>query len=447
MNTFGDPGEIKRINPEVVPRQVREVMSRLEQNNFRAYLVGGVVRDIILGRGPKDYDIATSATPAQVRELFPRVIPTGERHGTVTVLNGGLGVEVTTLRREGRYSDNRRPDTVEFTQSLREDLSRRDFTMNSLAVGSDGFIYDFFGGIRDISGGIIRAVGSPGKRFREDALRMVRAVRLACQTGFSIEEKTLQSVARNCRLTARVSRERIREELNAILLSEQPHRGIGLVFACGLAEYILPELADRAQVDRENGRGDFLGHTLEVIRRTPPRLNVRLAALVHGVGRPECRTLRPGEGGPGGGGAAAELLDSLKYDRRTVRAVASLVENSGPVCGLPDRKSIKRLIARVGVGNIEDLFALLEAESGAAGLAGGAENVRGLREASASILGNREPIQVRDLAINGNDLKALGFRPGREMGAVLEGLLEEVLDSPGNNEREYLLELARRWRK
>ncbi|MCL6610551.1 MAG: CCA tRNA nucleotidyltransferase [Peptococcaceae bacterium] len=417
------------IDPDRLPRQVAEVLDRLERNGFRAYLVGGVVRDMIMGRGPKDYDIATSATPAQVRQLFPKVAPTGEKHGTVTVFNNGMGIEVTTLRREGRYSDHRRPDSVEFTRSLKEDLSRRDFTINSLAAGRDGTVYDFFGGLEDIAAGIIRAVGDPKKRFREDALRMMRAIRFSCQTGFAVEERTLESIRVNRRLMARVSAERVREELNAILVSGLPHRGVAMICDLGLMDFILPELADWVQVGREAGRGDVIGHTLDVLRYTPARLNVRLAALLHDIGGPGC--------------PAAEILERLKYDRRTIKSVAALVAycRAGIV---RERKEIKRVMGRLGPEHFNDLTGLWRAEARASGTPGGEAVVEGLKRTAEDILEKKEPLRLKDLAVNGHDLKALGIRPGREMGAILNGLLEAVLEDPGMNEKNRLLDLVRR---
>jgi len=422
----GNGGGRERIDPAGLPAGVAAVLEKLVRSGFSAYLVGGVVRDMIMGRRPRDYDIATSATPAQVNDLFARVIPTGEKHGTVTVLSGGLPVEVTTLRREGKYSDHRRPDSVEFTQSLKEDLSRRDFTINSLAAGPEGTLYDFFGGRQDLAGGVIRAVGSPGRRFREDALRMLRAIRFACQTGFYIEEKTLQSIRANRRLISRVSAERVREELNGILLGRLPDLGLKLIRDCGLLEYILPELADWAGAGLESGAGDLFGGTLEVVRRTPAKLSLRLAALLF----PAVRA----------GLAVVEILERLKYDRRTVRSVADLVEALG---GEPpgERKQIKKAIAGLGTEVFWGLLDLL-----AAGAAGVGTDTTRIRETARDILENREPLAVKDLAVNGRDLKRLGLRPGREMGDILNRLLDLVLDNPVLNEKQQLLDLARSWR-
>lgn len=451
MNTGGISYRQQRIDLQRVPDRVREVLDRLERNGFKAYLVGGVVRDIVMGRQPKDYDISTSAAPAQVRELFPKVVPTGEKHGTVTVFTCGLGVEVTTLRREGRYSDHRRPDSVEFTGSLKEDLSRRDFTINSLAAGPEGTVYDFFGGLQDIAVGVIRAVGNPKKRFREDALRMIRAVRFSCQTGFTIEARTLESIGMNRRLITRVSVERIREELNAILLSDLPHQGVELICDCGLMDCILPELADWFQVGKEAGRGGVYRDTLDLLRHTPVKLNVRLAALLHNIGSPDCPAAgEAGRGGPcrqipGGAVQAGEILERLKYDRRTIKSVVALVTNYG-MGQVRERKELKRIIGGMGLENFNDLIDLLRAGARASGRPGGEAGVERIRETAEEIINNKEPCVLKDLALNGNDLKRLGIRPGREMGSILNGLLEFVLENPSMNQKDLLLDLARRWK-
>lgn len=439
-----------KIDLDIIPSPVREVLARLEENNFRAYLVGGVVRDIIQGREPRDYDIATSAPPDKVCGLFPASVPTGLKHGTVTVIHGGLGIETTTLRRDGKYSDNRRPDSVEFTQSLREDLSRRDFTINSLAADGRGKVYDFFSGLKDMAEGIIKAVGKPGKRFREDALRMMRAVRFSCQLGFDIEYKTMESIRLNRRLIARVSTERIREELSDILLSPQPRKGLRLLFCSGLLEYILPELAEGAWVDGEDEKKAVFSQTLDMLENSPARLNVRLACLLHAVAQP----------GPNASGAVRsrnirrrtgilepteEILARLKYDRRTIRSVAALVREctSHP----SGEKDIKKLLARVGEDNLEDLFDLWRAGSGTAGRPGAEDTVNNIEKKAQAILKQNLPLKVTDLAVDGNDLKSLGISPGREMGATLNRLLEVVLDKPEMNQKSLLLDLVQGWKR
>lgn len=423
-------------------------MARLEHNNYKSYLVGGVVRDMILGREPNDYDIATSATPGQVRSLFDRVLPTGEKHGTVTILERGLSLETTTLRREAGYSDCRRPDRVEFTRSLRQDLARRDFTINALAADLEGNVYDFFGGIRDISDGIIRSVGDPEKRFREDALRMIRAVRFACQLDFNIEKRTLDCIRANRGLIEKVSMERIREELNGILLSAHPQRGIELFGQCGLLEFILPELAEP-----DGGEESFAGRAgrvMDVLPNTPARLNVRLAAIIYEIAEPDRRVgtddsgrprrLRPGEKPEG---PAEIILGRLKYDRRTVRSVSRLVKEGMSRFNHSDIKGVKRLIASVGAENLGDLFSLWRARAGSVGGPGAVEAVARLEKTAQSVINENLPVLIRDLAINGNDLKKMGVKPGREIGKILNSLLEIVLEKPEMNERSRLEEIVR----
>ncbi|MFZ5647028.1 MAG: CCA tRNA nucleotidyltransferase [Bacillota bacterium] len=439
-----------KIDLDKLPLPVMETMARLERNGFRAYLVGGVVRDFIQGRTPKDYDVATIATPEQVRGLFPRVIPTGLRHGTVTVVEGGLEIEVTTLRRDGRYSDCRRPDSVEFTFNLRDDLSRRDFTINSLAVDTGGKVYDFFGGLGDMAVGVIRAVGDPGKRFREDGLRMMRAVRFACQMKFIVEPGTLASIKVNRRLISRVSRERIREELNGIIMSEMPREGIELLVGCGLMDYILPEVADLASVEEEAGREGRYRHTLDVLSYSTAKLNVRLAALLHGIaglagsgscvaghGRLKRRRQEPGP--------VEEMLNRLKYDRRTVNRVSDLVGTADAWRFLCGEKEIKRFMGCAGAGNLADIFDLWEAQARASGKQGEIKALRTLKSSMEYILAEKKPISIKDLALNGNDLKKMGIRSGKEMGCVLDRLLDAVLERPEMNEKSRLLGLVRKW--
>jgi tRNA nucleotidyltransferase (CCA-adding enzyme) len=439
------------IKLSAIPRQVMDVMERLGRQGFSVYLVGGVVRDIIQGREPRDYDITTGATPDQVRGLFERVVPTGEKHGTVTIVSGHLGIEVTTLRRDGCYSDSRRPDTVQFTGSLREDLCRRDFTINSLAADLEGRVYDFFGGLEDISSGIIRAVGNPEKRFREDGLRMMRALRIACQTGFDIEKKTLESISLNSRRIARVSMERIREELGGILVSPAPHRGVELMSRCGLMAHIIPELDGYPGLDRGNPGDRAFGYTLAMLKNTPARLHVRLAALLYLLGAhcppaadtDECRYRRHRDASYS---TVEEILDRLKYDRKTVRSVAALVGERMAGVDAGREKSIKKFISRVEPESLEDIFSLWRAAA-VAGENGNGSAVKALEKRVEDILRDNLPLRIKDLAVNGNDLKGLGIRQGREMGRLLHRLLEVVLEKPEKNDKDVLISLARQWRK
>jgi len=408
-----------KIDMSLIPGQVREVMKTLDDKGFKAYLAGGVVRDILLGRIPRDYDIATSALPGQVGGLFNKVAPTGEKYGTVTVLQGGQSVEVTTLRREGIYSDHRRPDDIEFTAGLKEDLARRDFTINAMAADLNGRVYDFFGGIPDLQAGLVKTVGSPESRFREDALRLIRAVRFACQLNFIIEKKTLKGIVNLRYLVKLISLERIREEINRILLSEFAGRGMLLLRDTGLLDYIIPDLAVAVS----------LPDTAAVLCSLPARLNVRLAVLMGDIGPAR----------------AEKVMARLKYDRRTVRTVTSLIKNGTTRCIPGDRVFLKGIINRVGKENLEDFFNVRQALAAVTGQEEATE-LEDMKQCIMSILNNHEPLQIKDLALDGGDLKEAGVAPGPEMGDMLESLLEIVLERPEMNEKEQLLGLVRNWR-
>ena len=449
MDTDGIHVERDKINLSSVPIQVKEVIAILERNSFKAYLVGGVVRDIFMGKKPNDYDIATSATPTQVLQFFPGALPTGEKHGTVTVFNGGQGMEVTTLRREGKYRDHRRPDRVEFITDLKEDLSRRDFTINALAMGPDGTLYDYFGGLQDIRDGVIRAVGDPRKRFYEDALRMMRAIRFSCQTGFSIEPNTLECIKENSRLLARVSAERVQQEFNAILLSDLSHLGILLIYVLGLMESIIPELAEWIQLENGMGRGKLFSCIQDVLKLTPAKLTIRLAVLLCDLGKNINSVEAPGENSCNnpvyGSEITGEVLRRLKYDRKTIKSVTSLVNNCGAEW-IRERKEIKRVMGRMGTQDFVDLLALLQARSTVSGDSIGEAEVKKLRQMVVEIIANKEPYRLKDLDLNGQDLKKIGIVSGPEMGKVLNKLMDNVLENPEMNQKQRLLELLQSWK-
>ncbi|WP_242823676.1 CCA tRNA nucleotidyltransferase [Pseudoflavonifractor capillosus] len=382
-----------------IPGGVAALCARLRSAGWEAYPVGGCVRDLLLGRTPGDWDVTTSAMPEEVIALFDRTVPTGIRHGTVTVLTEDGGVEVTTFRAESGYADGRHPDAVTFGGDLTGDLTRRDFTINAMALGPDGAVIDPFGGQKDLQARLIRCVGEPGRRFREDALRMLRAVRFSAQLGFAVENATAEALRDNAELTACLSAERIRTELEKILLSQWPERGEGL-FAWGLLAAFVG--AD-AQPD------------LTTLHRVPARPLERWAAL--------CALLLD----EGSIRSAEEFLKDLRLDGRTVRACAA---------GAELVKTMPR-----GAAGWRHALAEHGADACTAAAAIGAAMMGGeyLREL-AETLAEGSCLTVRELALSGAELAAMGYR-GADIGAAQRRLLDHVLDHPEDNRPERLREL------
>ncbi len=443
----------------VVPKEVIKIMDALESAGYQAFLVGGSVRDILLCRNPKDYDIATDATPQEVGDLFPRVVPTGVKYGTVTV-HGQMDVEVTTFRRDGRYLDGRRPEAVTFSHSLRDDVLRRDFTVNALALSSAGQVKDCVFGRRDLLDlRVIRCVGDPDHRFGEDALRMMRAHRFVAQlksptTPFVIEPDTLNAIKRNAHLIVNVSWERIRDELTKILLSDNPAT-IGDLYHTGLLAYVLPELAackGLRQVSHDRGQ-DVFEHTLAVVEATPKRLWVRLAALLHDLGKRD--TLTVGQHGrhhfcghhEAGARMTREILMRLRFDSRTVDAVSTLVREHMSRFPFLREPSVKRFVNRVGIENLEDLFHVQSADIQGSEPPHDFSKLDALKEEVRKVLNSGEPLTLKDLAISGRDLMDWGMTQGKEVGSVLDYMLKQVLERPGLNTRDNLKSLFDEIRK
>lgn len=432
-----------------VPGSVIQVMNVLEAAGHQAYLVGGSVRDILLGREPSDYDVATDARPEQVKALFPRAVPTGEKYGTITVLNG-MPIEVTTFRRDGFYADGRRPQNVEFSDSLEEDVMRRDFTINALAMTENGILIDYVGGRSDLQAGIIRCVGDPDHRFREDALRMMRAVRFSSQLGFEIHSSTAAAATRNASLIANVSWERIRDELAKILVSDSPD--MRTLHEVGLLAFIVPELAACYGFDQMNEHHDedVFEHTMRAIELSPPRLNVRLAAMLHDVGKPKAFTIENGKGHfyghhLDGEQMAREILHRLRFDSHTISDVCILVREHMSRYAFLRPRNVKRFINRVGVGNLDDLFDLQIADVQASRPPYDPSGMLALRDECRRVLSEKAPLTVRDLAVNGHDLMEWGMAPGREMGAMLQTMLDAVLKDPSLNTADGLRGVYQRY--
>lgn len=435
---------------EMVPAPVGEIMCALVSRNYSAHLVGGCVRDLLMGKRPQDWDVATSALPQEVMQLFPRTHPTGLKHGTVTVVCKGMTVEVTTYRLEGEYADFRHPDRVVFTDDVTQDLARRDLTFNAMALSPEGCLVDPHGGLDDLARGLIRAVGNPDTRFREDALRLMRAVRFSAQLGFRLEPQTRRALEENAGLLTHIARERIRDELSKILLSERPDEGIQTLQETGLLAQFWPELEEGVGVEQNPHHAySVFQHSLRAVAATPPQLYLRLAALLHDVGKPRC--LEVDQEGQRrfffheqvGARLARDMLERLRFDRATVDKVIHLIRYHMALHHYPGMtdSAIRRLLRRVGVENLEDLVALRKADREGSGTKT-APLSRGARRLLArieQILEEDNAFSLKDLAVDGHDVMRVGgLSPGPQVGKVLEELLDMVLDDPSLNQRECL---------
>ena len=437
-----------------LPKGVTSIIRELNNRGHEAYVVGGSIRDVLIGLVPKDYDITTSATPEEVMKVFKKTIPTGIKHGTVEVVMGDGAYDVTTYRSEGDYINKRYPANVIFIDNLVEDLRRRDITINAMAYNSEKGIIDPFNGIEDIKGRIIKAVGNPIERFKEDALRILRAVRLATTLDFNIEENTLQAIVETMDGLRFISVERIREELDNILMSDNPSRGISMLFHLGLVKYVLPELMPTAIFNQFNLHHDkdVLNHTLEVLGNTPKNLVIRLAALLHDSGKPATFTVD--ENGTGhfyghekiSAEIAKKTLLRLKYDNKTVNTVSKLISFHMVNLDTKSEMKLKKFIIRLGKENLNAFLDLKTAdfigkpETGSSRL----YEVADFRDRVTRILERKDPLSIRDLAINGEDIISVGIREGRNVGALLARLLEIVLNNPELNERDALLDIVKK---
>lgn len=384
-----------------IPPQAARILEKLSAAGYEAYAVGGCVRDTLLGREPEDWDITTSARPEQVKALFRRTIDTGIQHGTVTVMDGKTGYEVTTYRIDGEYEDGRHPKQVAFTSDLLEDLRRRDFTINAMAYSPETGLVDAFGGMEDLERGVIRCVGDPMERFTEDALRILRAIRFSAQLDFAIEDETRRAISVIAPNLAKVSKERIQMELTKLLLSGHPER-IREVFEAGIHPYVSPAFS-RIPWEQVSVPSDL-----------PPVRYLRWAAFL--------RVVSPEE--------AVQVLRDLKLDNDTTGKVKTLVAWSGqPVW--EEEAAVRRAMSQMS-GEVWDALTELNDYS---------PQIRNLTE---RIRERGDCLDLKHLAVTGQDLMAAGFRPGRELGQELSRLLELVLEDPARNRKEYLLEKARK---
>lgn len=443
--------------PVKVPPVVREVLATLWRNGHAAYLVGGGVRDDLLGRAIQDWDVATDARPDRIVQLFP-----GGRYenrfGTVTVPDAALDIEVTTFRRDHRYADHRRPDSVTFSDDIGEDLARRDFTVNAIAwgrpaAGNEGTWVDPTDGLADLEARRLRAVGDAAVRFDEDALRLLRAARLAAQLGFEIESATRRAMTDTAATVRWVSSERIGDELRRMIESDPPSAGFTILAETGVLEHALPELAAQRGVAQDKVPGlDLWAHCLATLDAAaaidPANTRLRLAALLHDIGKPQTASDGHFIGHDAEGARLAEqLLARLAFPRREVERVVALVRQH--MFSYEPRWSgaaVRRFIRRVGRELVDDLLNLRAADNVGSGLAPDAGHLDELRRRIRAELAAGVPLSLRDLAIDGDDLLTeLGLRPGPQIGELLERLLGAALVDPSLNTRTALLGQARAW--
>ena len=437
-----------------LPPEVLTIWQKLINNGYQAYLVGGCVRDLILKRKPKDWDITTNARPEEILSLFPSQSFYENRFGTVGIKTDSKDetlkvIEITTFRIEGKYSDFRRPDKIEFANKLEDDLKRRDFTINALVLNFNNEVIDLFGGLNDLKRKVIRTVGDAKERFHEDALRMLRAIRLACELDFKIEGKTFEAIKDFSEFIQYIANERIRDEFIKIIMSKNAILGIELLRKSGLLKEILPELERCYNVGQnKHHKYDVYTHSLRSLDyavRKDYSLEIRLAALFHDIAKP---LTKQGEG-PNctfymheivGTKITKKILERLRFSKEMIKKITHLVRHHMFFLEIEKitPSAVRRFTRRVGEENLENLFKLREADRIGSGVPKAIPyRLRYLKFLIEKV--KREPIKPTMLKINGNDILKLGVPQGPKVGWILKVLLEEVLDDPKKNKKDYLL--------
>jgi len=452
-----------------IPKFVVKVLETIQKNNFEVYVVGGGIRDLLLEQTTYDWDFTTNAKPEEIQKIFPESFY-DNKFGTVGITAGELAkqlkikkydwqeeninpedvFEITTFRSESSYSDHRRPDEVSWGKNLKEDLQRRDFTINAMALRfkktNDWEIIDPFKGQKDLEKRIIQTVGNPDERFYEDSLRMIRAIRIAGQLGFTIETKTLNAINKNSSLITKISIERVRDELFKLIKSDYPDDGIRLLFTSGLLQYIIPELIKMRGVQQAGHHTkDVWNHSLDSLVFCPsPDPIVRFAALIHDIGKPVVVKIKNGH--PifynheiVGAKISKKIADRLKFGKKDKDKLWLLVRyhmfNYNPQV---TDKSIRKFIKNVGKENINDMMMLRIGDRKGGGSKATSWRLRELQERIGRLM--YTPLQIKDLKVSGNDvMRVLKIKPGPKVGQVLQKLFDEVMEDDSNNEREYLL--------
>lgn len=431
-----------------LPDKVNSIITTLQKHGYEAYAVGGCVRDSILGRIPEDWDITTSAMPEETKALFSRTFDTGIEHGTITVLLDKEGFEVTTYRIDGKYEDNRHPREVTFTRSLREDLLRRDFTINAMAYNPKDGLQDIFGGVKDLESGIIRCVGNAKERFSEDALRILRGIRFAAQLGFNLEEETQKGMRLLVPTLKNISAERIQAELVKILLSPRPDM-LRLAYELGITRQFLPEFDEMMETPQETPHHCYnVGeHTLHAMMHVRADKVLRLAMLLHDAGKPAYKTVDDNgiahfkKHAPESEVITRQVLKRLKFDNETLHKVSKLVLYHD--YRMPLRAAaVRRAMNKIGVELFSSYIEVRRADVLAQSRHLREEklqNIAGVEKLYLEIKEQNQCITLKDLAVGGKDLIEAGINPGPEVGAVLERLLDLVLENPEQNTKEELL--------
>lgn len=437
----------------LIPDKAKYIIDSIKAAGHEAYVVGGCVRDSILGRTPEDWDITTSAAPQEVKALFRRTIDTGIQHGTVTVMLDREGFEVTTYRIDGKYEDGRHPSEVTFTPSLEEDLRRRDFTINAMAYNDEDGLVDLYGGIDDIKAGIIRCVGDAKARFDEDALRIMRAIRFSAQLGYRIEENTLKAISEAAPNLQKISAERIQVELVKLLVSDHPDY-LRIAYQTGITKIIMPEFDIAMETPQNHPHHQYnVGeHILHTLLEIPAQKELRIAMLLHDIGKPDTLTIDKNgithfHGHPTVSQVKAkEILRRLKFDNDTINCVGRLVLYHDYGNGVePDIRFVRHAVNKIGEDIFPKFLLVKKADVMAQSLYMRQEKLESLKKMSDfydEICRNKQCVSLKTLAVTGSDLINAGMEPGKKIGEILDRLLELVIENPECNSKDFLIKKA-----
>ncbi|WP_240841223.1 CCA tRNA nucleotidyltransferase [Acidaminobacter sp. JC074] len=427
----------------MIPNEVIYILETLERNGFQAYIVGGAVRNHLMGYPIKDWDITTNAIPDQIEALFEHTYAVGKAFGTI-VVSLEDDYEVTTYRSESGY-DGRKPTHVSFSSDVMEDIKRRDFTMNAMLMDKSGQILDYYKGQEDIKHNMVKTVGHARDRFTEDYLRVYRYIRFTTEYHFD-KNPEIDQIIKSMPIHKGISVERIREEFNKILLSDMPSKGIKHLYDTGLLAYILPEILDSVDFDQhsEFHHLTVFDHLMATLNQTPAKLPLRLAALLHDIGKPSTFELIEGRGrfyshDKASVNLAGKFLKRFKYDNDTCKHVEILISNHMRLLDLDNNKSVKKFMNKIGLDNLSDFLELRKADILSSTTNDSIESVESMKTKFDEIIHEKAPMSVNDLALDGHDLMKLGYK-GKEIGELKLLLLDLVLDKPQMNNKESLIE-------